>query len=207
MAAAGPGLYVAATSGYPTPRRVLVWSVGGAAVAVGSETTGAYVPQLAAAPDGRLWVGWLDHGGIVHLRRSNAARTVWGAAVQVRRPKGMLEGYMLNLSAQLGKVDVLGRFASVSDLQVFHTQALPGLTVVATPGRFSHKRAKTLTVRVLDAGDPVSGARVSAAGETDTTGAKGTAKVTVGPFPRARSVVVRATAKGYHAAATRVRAR
>jgi hypothetical protein len=207
-ARSGGGIFTASTAGYPSTSSVLVWRFG----ASSSVTVGAAkgeslkVPQLAAAPDGRLWVGWLDSKGDVHLRRSNRAVTVWGAEVVVAPPKGTVSAFALDLSAQASNVDVLARFQSLSDLQVFHTQAEPGLSLSASPTSLSRKGA-TVTFRVTDAGDPVKGAKVKFAGASATTSAKGVAKLAAGPFRRAGKSSAKATKDGYVAGKAKLRVR
>ena len=55
-----------------------------------------------------------------------------------------------------------------------------------------------MTFTVLDAGQPVKGARVRAAGESDTTNASG--KVTLDLSPATRVVTARASSTGYDGA-------
>jgi hypothetical protein len=164
------------------------------------------VPQLAAAPGGRIWVGWMDPSGNVLLRRSNQAGTSWGAPVKVRPPKGTVEGFALNLSAQAGTVDILARFGSLNTVNVFHTQARPGLTFDASPKSFSHTGKHTIHFRVLDAGDPVKGVRITLDGMTARTNGQGEASLDVGPFAKARTLVARASISGYASASVRLRA-
>lgn len=203
---AGGGIYTTATAGYPSTPRVLVWRIGDATSATVANSKGQSlkVPQLAADPNGRLWVGWIDQQGRVTVRRSNTTATIWGAPVVVKPPKGTVSGFALDLSAQAGVADVIARFGSVSDLQAFHTQVLPGLTLAAAPASIGRAGAK-VTFRVSDAGDPVKGATVKVAGKSATTSAKGTARIALGPFRRKAKLDAAATKPGYVAGNTKVR--
>ena len=60
---------------------------------------------------------------------------------------------------------------------MFQTQILPGLSLTAKPGTFSHRKAKTVTFTVTDAGQPVAGARVSCLGKNGKTAASGKVKL------------------------------
>jgi hypothetical protein len=206
----GGGIYTATTTGYPETSKVLVWRIGNeTSVTVADRSRkreSLKLPQLAADRNGRLWVGWIDSLGRVLVRRSNRAATVWGATVKARPPKDTVSGYALDLSAQAGKVDVIARFGSVANLQAYHRQLLPGLTLKASPTSIG-RGGRRVSFRVTDAGDPVNNATVKATGESATTNANGVAKLRLGPFSRARSVTGKATKTGYVAAKARVKVR
>jgi hypothetical protein len=179
VARVGGGFYAAALAGYPSQKRLLVWHVGSPKGAVVAQTSSAFSIQavaLAAAPDGRLWVGWSDPytGGVarLYLRRSNRAGTVWGQVVTV---KGATPTFLnLDLDAQGGRVDAIARYqSSEGAVDLFHTQVFPGLTLRASGG-------KIISFRVTDAGDPVAGATIAIAGKTLRTDARGNASVDLG---------------------------
>ena len=171
----GGGFFAAALAGYPSQTKVLVWQVGSPTSAVVAQTSQSFsigAVALAAAPDGRIWVGWsasTSGGPTVYFRRSNRSATAWGAVVAVRAPSDFFLN--LDLDAQPDRLDVLGRFQSSNNIvNVFHTQVLPGLTLVAKGGNVA-------TFRVLDAGDPVAGAAVKVGGKTLKTNSKGVASL------------------------------
>ncbi len=188
VARAGGGVYVAGTSGYPSLNRVNVWrlnSSGAVAATYGVAATATAVsysePALAAAPDGRIWVAWLEPAGAgkrIVAKRSNRAGTVFGAPVRRAAPAGFSVGTM-NLSAQNDRVDVLGIVAGTSGSSLRHTQLLPGLSLARTKLVRRGRGTAAVTFRVLDAADPVAGARIRAAGRTAVTGANGTATLVV----------------------------
>ena len=206
VARAGGGFFVAGTSGYPSLDRVLVWRLdpsGGVvstAVVAGSTRLSFSEPAIAAAPDGRIWVAWLEPaaaGKRIVARRSNRAGTVFGAPVRAVPTGGMGVG-TVNLDAQVDRVDVLAIAQGITgERTVQHTQLLPGLTIVRT-SLVRRRGSASVTFRVLDAGDPVAGARVRAAGRSGVTNARGTVTLTV-----RRGGTATATRAGYVAASTR----
>jgi hypothetical protein len=111
--------YVAYTGGGVTSSKILVWKVGSAsAPKVATVAGGARTPAITATPDGRLWVAWSAKGRI-WARRSNCARTVWGATTSIRVKPHTESVYKLALSAQKGVLDLLGAFSpsSTGDVQ------------------------------------------------------------------------------------------
>ncbi len=202
VARAGGGLFVAASSGYPTLDRVLVWRVGSpSAATVASRPGTSHVePQLAAAPDGRVWAAWIERAPgsapVIVARRSNRAVTTFGAPVRVRAPGGWSSD-AFGASATAARLDVVAQLGQPSGARsVRHTVALPGLTLkrVRVARRAGGRRA--VTYRVLDAGDPVRGARVRAGRVRGLTSSSGNVTLVLTGSLRAT-----ATNRGYTAAA------
>jgi len=165
-----------------TRRAVLVWRVGAgnpARVAAGPSFK-QHIAGASATGDSRLWVGWHDaSSGKLSFRRSNPAGTVWGAVVSIAAPAGQ-SAYGLDLNAQRDRADAILRTkASSNEVSLFHSQVFPGLTVRATS---SEGKA---TVRVTDAGDPVSGATLRIGGRSLTTDKRGVVLVELaaGSYP------------------------
>jgi hypothetical protein len=177
VARAGGGVYVAGATGYPTLSRVVVWRVGAPAARTVASRAGVShrEPQLAADENGRIWAGWVRAGGapVIVVRRSNRAATVFGAPVTVRAPAGSTIG-AFESSATAARLDVvaqLGRVDGTKSLQ--HTIAYPGLTLVRVRVARRPGGRRAVTYRVLDAGDPVAGARVRAGAVSGLTAANG----------------------------------
>ena len=180
-----------------TRRKVLVWPVGsGSAVTLAGGSSFKQQVALAATPDGRLWAGWQDSDTAKAVfRRSNKTATKWGAAVPVTLPPGRI--FQLNLDARLDRVDAVIRTESEAGIVGLATdQIRPGLTLVASGGTRQ-------SFRVLDAGDPIAGARIKVAGRSLTTNAKGRATADLKPG----RYTATASKRGYVNATTRVRAR
>jgi len=202
----GGGVFVAGTSGYPSLTRVLVWrldssgEVAATSVVASAKAVSYSEPAIAAAPNGRIWVAWLEPVGAgkrIVARRSNRAGTVFGAPVRRAAPAGGSIG-TVNLSAQNDRVDALAIIQGSGGSSLQHTQLLPGLSLVRT--RLVRRRGGTaaVTFRVLDAGDGVAGARVQAAGRTALSGANGTATLVL-----RRGGVATAAKTGYVGASAR----
>jgi hypothetical protein len=209
VARPGGGFYVAYATGYPALNTVRVWRVGtGAAPVVGRPNrNGNSTATIAAGADGRLWVVWTDttRGTRVLARRSNRTAGIFGATVDAGRPAGAASGYRLDASAAGGALDVLGLFSTgtSSNAATWHRRILPGLTLTATPRTVRRDRATTVRFTVLDAGDPVRGARVTVGGASGTTKANGRVELTIPGGSQPASA--RATAAGYTPTAIGVR--
>jgi hypothetical protein len=180
----------------------------GAAPVVGRPNrNGNSTATIAAGADGRLWVVWTDttRGTRVLARRSNRTAGIFGATVDAGRPAGAASGYRLDASAAGGALDVLGLFSTgtSSNAATWHRRILPGLTLTATPRTVRRDRATTVRFTVLDAGDPVRGARVTVGGASGTTKANGRVELTIPGG--SRPVSAGATAAGYTPTAIGVR--
>jgi hypothetical protein len=198
------GFYVAYPVGYPSPTQVRLWRVGAASSTLIARAKGNPSVAIAADGAGRLWVAW-SAGTFgskrVLARRSNRAATVFGAPVSAGVAKGASSVAALDADATGAALDVLALFGigTQSGGATFARRVLPGLTLRATPRKLP-ARAVTVTFTVTDAGDPVAGATVRAGGRSDVTDAKGKATLTLGGKATAR-----ATARGYTAAAVKLR--
>jgi hypothetical protein len=209
VARAGGGVFVAGSAGYPTLSSVNVWRVGGGTiVAANAPKLTHSEPQLAAAPDGRIWVAWVEKGGIaapaIVARRSNRAASTFGAPVRLRPPSPWSLG-TFELSAQADRVDVLAQLGRVDGTQSLQqTQLLPGLTLVKQSVARRKRGRAAVTLAVLDAGDPVAGARVSAGGKSAATKASGRATIVLAAKP-SRTIRATASRAGYVGAAASFR--
>jgi hypothetical protein len=134
-------------------------------------------PALAAAPDGRIWVAWVERDGRttkIVARRSNRTGTAFGAPVTATPPGGISTA-AVNLAAQADRTDLIALVQSPGNaLSITHTQLWPGLTLVRG-GITRRRRNAVVTLRALDAGEPVAGVRVRLGGTSATTAANGTA--------------------------------
>ena len=203
LAPLGPNPYVA----YPTPNQIRIWRVGaGNAPAVG-RVGGSGSPAVAIAPtgDGRLWILWTKGFGDpdVFARRTNVGARKFGAMVNAGHPKDGMQAYKLDGSAVGGALDVLGNFniGTTTTAVTSHRRILPGLTLQARPSRVRRGEPTEVRFTVLDAGDPVQGARVTADGESGRTNGEG--RVTLSINSRS-SVRAKATHPGYTPATRRL---
>jgi hypothetical protein len=181
----GGGVYMAycsATSRQPCAH-IDLWKVGSptARVVPGSQNTTGPRVALSADPLGKLSVAWYNEAkNVIHSVRTNTTATAWGI-VRTTRPPPHTSGFTdIQTQGSSGRLDVL----TVNQLStagfpigMFQTQILPGLTLTAKPGTFSHKKAGKVTFTVTDAGQPVAGARVSCLGKNGKTAASGKVKL------------------------------
>jgi hypothetical protein len=196
-----PGAYVAYPGNYPTTTRVIVWKVGAPRSAVVASGAGEHrTVTLAGAADGRVWVLWEQRQASgaprVYARRSNPAVTSWGETVSVAPPAGATDGWNLDADAQPAVVDVVGSFTTQPGIAAWHTQLRPGLTLRSRGVRARRGGRVTIRVQVLDAGDPLTGATVRAAGLSAKTDKSGNASLSFRRGKR-RSTPVTATLRGY----------
>jgi hypothetical protein len=190
-ARAGGGVYMAycVASSTKACAHVALWKVGAsAAMTVPGSTTGtAGHVALAAGKQGRITVLWYDAGQtLIHAVRTNTAATAFGVGRTIKPPPNTLVIQDLQGEGTFGRLDVLvNDTLTTSGLPstIWQTQILAGLTLTASPKTFANTAAHTVTFTVKDAGQPVSGAKVSCKGltKTDTTNSNGVATLS---FPK-----------------------
>jgi hypothetical protein len=213
----GGGLYVAYEAGYPSHDTALLWRVGAAkSIVLAHNGSGVRSVGLASTPTGRLWAYWVttssSGGPVIHARRSNTSATGWGAPATVKPPQGARTSWNLVGDGQAGPLDLVGSFSvgtSSHAIASWYTQLLPGLTLKASPKRLQvgTAHAQKVTFTVLDAGQPVKGAKVSVDHVSGVTNSSGTVKLALGPFARSKRLVARASDGGYVGASVTLRVR
>jgi hypothetical protein len=199
-ARAGGGVYMAYPGGYPTATKVVLWKVGESSSTVVASGPGDHHATVTADGDGRLWIVWSEQGRRVRAVRTNKTASAFGAVVNAGAPKGTSSIYKVDASATSdGAVDVFALSDAGADA-TWQARLLPGLTLKAKPSTLKRGKATSVTFTVLDAGDPVSGATVKAGGLTGTTGAAGTAKLSLFPGKLTKKIKATASRGGYVAA-------
>lgn len=184
-------MYLFYGQGYPTFKTIALWKVDTARPQVVLRVDNNKHANIAAAPDGRLWLMWEQNGTIFAARTNKSATRV--GAVNALKPPGSGTVYRLNGEGSAGPLDLIA-----NDGQgLWHQQVWPKLQLTGRRGA-----ARTIVFRVLDAGDPVAGATVKAGGRTLKTAANGQATL-----KQAKAARVKATASkvGYAPASTTVR--
>jgi hypothetical protein len=186
-ARAGGGEYLAycvPSTTIECAHNIALWKVGAgkASVIPGSASQGSVHVAIAAAPGGHLWVLWYDtSNNKIHVVRTNAAVTKFGAAQTLSDPPSTFELWGLQAEGSQGLLDVVALLEQTtpgSKPSYWDTQLLPKLALTGAPSSVSHTQA-TVSFTVTDVGDPVAGAKVSFLGKTATTNAKGVAQITV----------------------------
>lgn len=150
--------------------------------------------DVTAGPEGRLWVSWIDRSGNVFAARSSKALKAFEAVQKLASPPGANGSFAVQGEGSAGPLDVFADVRAGAGITWFHRQLKPLLTLRTTKAKAPGKKAADVivTFRVTDAGDPVAGAKVSAAGKTLTTDARGEARLTTSSGGNAT-----ATAAGY----------
>ncbi len=196
-ARAGGGVYVAYPGGYPTTTKVQLWKVGSPSSTTVASGPGDHDATVAATGDGRLWIVWSEQGRRIRATRTNPTATAFGAVVNAGAPKGTSSIYKLDASAAPdGGVDVLALSDAGADA-TWQARLQPGLTLRAKPDQPKRGATTTIAFTVLDAGDPVSGAKVAIAGKSATTTSGGTATIAVTAGKKTRKLTATATRAGY----------
>ena len=205
----GPGVFAAYAADFGPTTHVRLLRYGGGSVAVGSvKGLHAAVSSAETSLDGRLWVTWageINGHGITAFTRSNKAVTRFEPIQTDAFTWADL--FTLSGDGRLGPLDLL--MSGTPDTKtplvegIYYARLLPELsaTVVANSvakGKFA------LKVTVTDAGDAVSGATVSAKGQSKSTNSKGSAKLTISGSP-GDHVNVTVTHPGYRKLKTSVK--
>jgi hypothetical protein len=202
----GGGVYVAYPGGYPTTTKVLLWHIAGPTSTVVGSSKHDHLVSLAADPDGRLWVFWVERGttNLVFARRSNKTATKFGPDVKISVPKGQQSVFDIGGNAQAGPLDIVALMGDATGKQAqWHTQILPALDLTASPSKISGSKSTAVKFTVSDP-DPVKGAKVTAGGKSATTDNKGHATISLGPSSK-KSTTASAKKPGYTSTSTKVK--
>jgi hypothetical protein len=205
------GVYAAYVPTGPLHDRVVLWRVGDATArlvvritsSAGQGNISTSAVAVAADPLGRVWVIWVRGPNTAYARRSNAAVTRFGPIVALRVPGQVVTHVAGN--AQGDRLDLIATSGTTGDFGIYHSQLVAPLTVTARPARIA-RSGGSVRVTVTDAGDAVRGARVSGAGGSATTNARGIATLSVRPGRR-RLLSITARHPDHGAGVTSVRVR
>jgi hypothetical protein len=196
------GVYVAYAAGSPASS-VNLLRVGGAPLVV-ARGSGVEHVGIAPAPEGRLWLFW-SRGSEYLATRSNRRATRFGTTTRIALPAADAKTYGLYGEGSLGPLDLVAHAGTGAAIPDWHTQVLPRLSLSSSSKTFKRggRTLVRLTFQVTDAGDAVSAARVTLAGQSLATNARGKATLLV--RSTGKRVAVRATKDGYAAATTAAR--
>jgi len=190
----GGGVYTAYT---PDGVRVLLLRFGGQPKAV-PVPKGVHLltAGLAAGPEGRLWV-FYGSGDKTFVTRTSKAVGGYEPIQTLRSPKNA-QYFRIEGEGSAGPLDLFVDLTVDGQMKdgTYQTHVLPALSLAAV------KTGKGVTVRVLDAGDPVAGARVSGLpGGAKTTDAKGSIVIAAA---RKGAISLTASKPGYVSAIAKV---
>jgi len=180
------GVYLAycAPSQTKTCAHVDLWKVGASSPMVVPGTSSGTITRVALADGlaGRISVVTMDPTKeTVNAVRTNTNATSFGPVRTIKLPPGQINFNTLEAEGTFGRLDVLANLttsASPNPIFVWHTQILAGLTLTASPTKFSHVGSHTVTFTVKDAGQPLQGAKVTCIGKSGTTTSSGQVKLT-----------------------------
>ncbi len=181
----GPGVFAAYAAGFAPTTHVRLLRYGGGSVAVGSvKGLHAAVSSAATSLDGRIWVAWageINGHGITAFTRSNKAVTRF-EPIQTRSFT-WADLFTLSGDGRLGPLDLL--MSGTPDVKtgplvegIYYARLLPELSATSSATPVGGNKFK-LQIKVTDAGDAVSSAKVSAKGQSKSTNASGVAKLTI----------------------------
>lgn len=131
----------------------------------------------AAAPLGRMWVSWADSRG-VWAARSNKALTQWGAVQLLKGPRGFDGVWSTGGNADRGTFDLFANINVGEDYRIWQTRVRPKLSITPPVLLSKNNIARTVKLRLTDAGDVVPGA-IRFRGVTKTVDALGYAEFVV----------------------------
>jgi hypothetical protein len=188
------GVYLFYGQGYPTFKTLALWKVDTAKPHLVIKADRAEHANVAAAPDGRLWLMW-EQNGTIYAARTNRSATRLGAANAIKPPSGGTI-YRLNGEGSAGPLDLIANLQAGGSQGLWHQQVWPKLSLTGS------RSGKTMVFRASDAGDPVAGATVKAGGKTLKTNASGRAMLAQAPSGRVQAT---ASKPGYAPGAASIR--
>jgi hypothetical protein len=150
---------------------------------------------VAAGPDGRLWV-YYGNEQTIYVTRTSKAVSGFEPVQVLKTPAGTVQFFRLEGEGSDGPLDLFADVTVDGGAKdgSYQTHVFPKLSLTVAKTKASASGVR-LTVRVLDAGDPVSGAFVTGLpGGRKTTAANGSVTFTV---PAGRKLALTGSKAGY----------
>jgi hypothetical protein len=207
----GPGVFATYPADYGSTTHMRLLRYGGGSVAVGSvKGMHATTWGTATGPDGRIWVMWsgtLANGqGVTAVTRSNQAVTKF-EPIQVFHFTWTFDFYSSG-DGRLGPLDML--ISGTPQVKtgpltsgIYYARFLPKLSAHVSVKKAGSGKFK-LSIKITDAGDPVSGASASAKGHHKKSSASGVDKLTLKGSSKSR-VTVKISDPGYQSLKIKVK--
>jgi hypothetical protein len=201
----GPGVYIAYCTG-TSGCHLKLWRVGATSAMSLPSTPNPGMVSISSGPGGRIWVAWFDENTLkVYVTRSNEKVSRFGP-VRSYRTSCVEHGLLGLASGTYGRLDIALQCLNASvKAQEFATQVEVGLHLSANPAKVSNTSAHTITMTVTDAGDPVSGAKVTFRGASKLTNSNGKASFTLPKHTTPKTYTATATKSQYLHATTTVK--
>jgi hypothetical protein len=188
------GVYLFFGQGYPTFKTLALWKVDTAKPQLVIKADRNEHANVAAAPNGRLWLMW-EQSGTIHAARTNRSATRLGAVNAIRPPSGA-SIYRLNGEGSAGPLDLIANLQAAGGQALWHQQVWPKLSLTGS------RSGTKIVFRVTDAGDAVAGATVKAGGKSLKTNATGRATLAQAP---SGGIAATASKAGHSPASARIR--
>jgi hypothetical protein len=157
---------------------------------------------LAAGPQGRLWV-FYGNAQQTFVTRTSKAVSGFEPVQAFKSPPGTIQYFRLEGEGSAGPLDLFADVTIDGAMKdgSYGTHILPELSLAVAKKALKNKQGRTtgvrVTVRVLDAGDPVAGATVTGLpGGPKTADASGSVAVIV-PAGKKGTLVLTAAEPGY----------
>jgi hypothetical protein len=178
MAGTANGVFMAACNN-STTCHLLLWKVGSPTSFAVPGAKQPYLADIAPGPGGRLWVAWGDQNdNTVKVTRTNTKDTKFEPVRTYHT--GCVEHEFVAISGPTNVSDVALECVSKKLVPaVYVARILPALSEDLNSSKVSSSSAHTLKATVTDAGDTVSGAKVTFHGVTKTVDSKGVATFNV----------------------------
>jgi hypothetical protein len=177
------GVYLVYGQGYPTFKTLALWKVDTGRPHLVIKADRNEHANVAAAPEGRLWLMW-EQNSVIYAARTNRAASRVGAVNAIRPPTGA-SIFRLNGEGSAGPLDLIANMQAAGGQALWHQQVWPKLTLTGS------RSGSRIVFRVTDAGDAVAGATVKAGGKTLRTNAAGRATLVKAPAGRVKATASR----------------
>ena len=124
------GVYLFYGQGYPTFKTLALWKVDTAKPQLVIKADRNEHANVAAAPDGRLWLMW-EQNGTIYAARTNRSATKVGAVNAIRPPSGA-SIYRLNGEGSAGRLDLIANMQAGGGQALWHQQVWPKLSLTGS---------------------------------------------------------------------------
>jgi hypothetical protein len=198
------GVYVGYCTG-STKCSLKLWHVGASKALTVPGSPNPQNISIAAAPGGRIWVGWYDGtNNKVYITRTNTKVSKFGSVRSYSTP--CFEHGLLGLSSgSSGVLDVAMQCVNNSTkLAEYSTQVEVGLHVSPSSTKVRNTSKHKITMTVTDVGNAVSGATVLFHAHKGTTNSKGTVSFTLAKHTKPGKYAATARKSQYLSAKTTV---
>ena len=189
------GVYLFFGQGYPTFKTLALWKVDTAKPQIVLKADRNEHANVAAAPDGRLWLMW-EQNGTIYAARTNRSATRVGAANAIQSCRAARRIYRLNGEGSAGPLDLIANMQAAGGQALWHQQVWPKLSLTGSRSGTTHCLPRQRRRRA------VAGATVKAGGKTLKTNANGRATLAQAPAGRVQAT---ASKPAYAPAAANVR--